>query len=286
MRQNIVVNDIKTRFRLLANVTYAQHYSYDGLRQLTMDLLLPDIVRDRTGSTNVETKALPLIVFVVGGGFKTTNKDRWIPALHFFTEQGFAAASVEYRTSNEALFPAAVQDIKSAIRYLRKFAGKYGIDKDSIFLMGDSAGGYLATMAGLTSGMAAFNNSEWPDEDDSVKAVCNMFGPTDLARDGKGDQSPSRLFIGGSSEQFPSACLAADPLNYITPDSPPFLIFHGTADTLVGIEHSDRLYTALQAAGVSTDFYVVEGGGHDTVEFGQAQVLQIIASFFKRYLKP
>lgn len=284
MKQHLIVNDIKPRIGLLTDVVYAQHFSYTGFRQLKMDILLPDIVRDKNGNTPPNDYKMPVIVYVVGGGFQTTNKERWIPTLKYFADHGFIVASIDYRTSNEDPFPAAIQDIKCAIRYLRKFSWKYGIDKNRIFLMGDSAGGYLAMMAALTKDVEMFDNHEWSGEDDSVRAVCSWFAPVDIETETCGEFSPTKLFLGKNRNDAPEIYEHADPIRYIDRQSPPVLIFHGTDDMLVNISNSELLYSALEKASVAVDYYTVAGAGHATIEFGQESMLQIILNFFNKHL--
>lgn len=161
--------------------------------------------------------------------------------------RGVIVASIEYRTLNEAELPAALQDVKTAIRYFKENAEKYAVDPDKVFISGESAGGALAVMAGVTE--EEENESGGEEKGSGVRGVIDFYGAVDLF-------SPE-----------------------ISESTPPFLIFHGTEDDLVDIEQSDKLYERLNEAGVRADYYVLEQEGHGADAFYQREIMDIIYDF-------
>jgi acetyl esterase/lipase len=215
----------------------------------------------------------PLLLFVHGGGWTDGTKERGLVALQRFVRRGFTGASVGYRRSAEATFPAQIDDVKSAIRFLRANAATYGIDPHRIAVWGQSAGGHLAALAGTNSDDRAAR----PD------LVIDWNGPTDLLeprelerqlREKAEQRWPTiaiERLLGGPIDEHRDAAEAANPIRWVSPDDPPFLILHGTGDTTVDISQSRALYDALQAAGVDATLRVFEGDAH----FGVHPILGI-----------
>jgi acetyl esterase/lipase len=221
-----------------------------------------------------KAKGAPLIVWIHGGAFLFGSQEGFPvePVPLDFLLEGYAVASINYRLSPEAIFPAQLEDCKAAIRWLRAHADEFGIDPNRIGVWGASAGGNLAALVGTTGKLRDFEVGENLDFSSGVQAVCDFFGPTDFLQmdghrlpDGQihdAPDSPESKLIGGPIQNNPDRTRRVNPITYVTKDSPPFLIVHGTVDRLVPFHQSQLLAAALEAAGAPVTFHPVEGGGH------------------------
>jgi acetyl esterase/lipase len=243
----------------------------------------------------------PVVVYLHGGAFAIGDKrDQFGDFKQNVLQMkaaGIALASVNYRMSGEAKFPAAVQDAKSAIRFLRANAARYDLDPDRIAVWGKSAGGHLALMAGLTHGAADFDDAGAfaSGVDDRVSAIVSMYGPTDflqmdrqLAANGcsEGDlthnhaDSPESLYLGNTITQIPAVAARSNPITYVAAASPPLLLMHGSKDCTVPPMQSRSMFDAADAvmAHGRVQLAIVEGAGHgDPVFDGDAQMAKVIA---------
>ena len=240
----------------------------------------------------------PLIVWVHGGGWEGGDK-AGCPALGM-VPRGYVVASINYRFSREAIFPAQIEDCKGAIRFLRAHANDYHIDPDKIGVWGASAGGHLVALLG-TSGGANAKDIEGTvggnaDQSSRVQAVCDWFGPTDMSQffQEAGSEnifkpspkaSPINKLFGGPVEEHKELVAQANPITFITKDAPPFLIMHGDKDQLVPVAQSQILADALKAAGVECHLEVLAGAGHGT-GFNRPDVPKMVADFFDKHLNP
>ncbi|RYF23456.1 MAG: alpha/beta hydrolase [Oxalobacteraceae bacterium] len=260
-------------------------------------LLKMDVLRPKSDKT------LPAVVFITGGGFVSAVKSSYIQQRVAISEAGYVVVSIEYRVPPNATFPGPLEDVKSAIRYLRANAAAYGVDPDRIAVMGESAGGYLAAFAGVTNGNALFDKGDNLDQRSDVKAVVDLYGLSDLTRvaEGfpediqakhRGASAPEALWVnglalfgdGGSIGEHPEAATAANPIHYVTNKAPPFLLMHGDHDALVSPRQSERLHEALIASGVDSTRYVLPGAEHGGVYWVQPQVLKVIIDFLDAHL--
>lgn len=263
--------------RAVLDLTYSEP---DGHAQ-KLDLYLPEQA----------PKPWPLVVWVHGGAWKAGSKND-VGAMAL-TAKGYAVASVEYRFSQVAPFPAQIIDCKAAIRWLRAKAGDYGYDADRIGVWGSSAGGHLVCMLGTAGDVAAFDVGDHTNFSSRVQAVCNFFGPTDLIRfsktpgyeRGSKPEAPECLLIGGTLDAHPEAGKAASPVTYASADDPPFLTYHGTKDPLVPVDQAAALDEALKKAGVASEVHLLEGAGHGGPQFGAADVRNNILAFFEKNLR-
>jgi acetyl esterase/lipase len=233
----------------------------------------------------------PLVVWVHGGAWMEGSKED-PPDLQFL-RHGFALASINYRLSQDAIFPAQLIDCKAAIRWLRAHAAETGIDPNHIGVWGASAGGHLAALLGTTGDVREFDQGENPGVSSGVQAVCDWYGPTDFAqitnypsnlKHDAPDWPESRL-IGGPLAQNIEQAERANPIRYITKSDPPFLIMHGDKDPIVPLEQSQLLADALNKAGVRVTFHIVPGGEHGGVAFRQTEELDRLYDFFLKNLK-
>lgn len=235
---------------------------------------------------------LPTLVWIVGGGFRCNAPLKFAPEFSYLVKAGYNVVMIDYRVSGQEPFPGAVQDAKTAIRFLRAHADQYGIDENRIGVMGGSAGGYLATMLGTTAGMKEFETDEWAGYDSSVKAVIDLYGILDF-KDAMENPTPAdnthyitpiRLFVGEDGAKDEKLLHLSNPINFVSEKTPPFLILHGTADIVVSYQNSIKLYEALQAKGIPSDLYLLENVNHATHEFWQPEIKELILEFLKQNL--
>jgi acetyl esterase/lipase len=207
-------------------------------------------------------KPAPVMIFIHGGAWRTGKRSDYLPYLIDYAKKGFVTATVSYRLVKQAIFPAAVQDVNCAVKYIKSHAEEYGIDPDNVVLIGGSAGGHLAMMIGYSAGEPMFNEDCREDTLPSVKAVINLYGPTDLTTPYAISTYQTKDFLGTSYEENPDIYRQASPNTYISSDDPPTLTFHGTIDSLVPISQSDSLDTWLRKAGVPHDYHRLKGWPH------------------------
>jgi acetyl esterase/lipase len=260
--------------RKLSDIEYARA----GGKPILLDLYLPPKGEARP----------PLLVWIHGGGWRQGSKEH-CPAAPF-TKDGYAVASINYRLTDVAPFPAQIEDCKAAIRWLRAHAKEHGYDPDRIGVWGGSAGGHLVALLGTSGGVKELEGKEGdPDVSSRVQAVCDYFGPTDLTALGDTSQRMDRagsavgLLLGGTPSEHMDKARAASPITYISKDDPPFLIVHGDRDPLVPLHQSEILYEALKKAGVKATLDVVKGAGHGR-GFGAPET-RLVHDFFDRTLR-
>lgn len=201
---------------------------------------------------------------------------------------GYAAVSVDYRLAPKHKFPAQIVDVKTAIRYLRANARVYNIDPKRIAVLGLSAGGHLAALVATTPGLKEFAGDEFPNESDDVACVVNYFGPADLTLycDTPGiELAFLKPLFGGVAPQCTPQFRKASPVEHVTKDAPPFLHFHGTADFVVPIIHTERLHAKLKEEGVQSEFVRVKGKGHGWTGDTSTQTLATAIQFLDKHLK-
>lgn len=252
-------------------------YVPDGHDRQKLDLYLPPA-----------QNRLPLVVWIHGGAFRAGSKDQ-CPALWLLRE-GYAVASINYRLSQHAIFPAQIEDCKAAVRFLRANAPKYQLDPDRFGVWGASAGGHLAAMLGTTSDLRAFDRGAHTTVSSRVHAVVDWFGPTDFtlmnkfpgAMDHDAPDSPESQLIGGPVQENRDKAQKANPVTYVTAEDPPFLIMHGDKDPLVPVNQSQLLEAALRKAGVPVVLHVIAGAGHG---FQGDEPLRLVREFFAQKLK-
>ncbi|MCI0539754.1 MAG: alpha/beta hydrolase [Verrucomicrobiales bacterium] len=250
---------------------------------------------------------LPVVIYIHGGGWMEGDKaeKHSSDAALQLAEAGFFVASINYRLSGEAAFPAAIEDCKCAVRFLRAHGGQYGIRTERIGAWGMSAGGHLSLLLGTSGGMTPLEGlGGWAEQSSRVQAVVSFYGPTDLAlRAGKhqrgkaepkprpdkrsGKRDPEGQFLGGTFAEKPKAYRLASPITHVTPDDPPTFLVHGAEDRGVPPEQSRRMADALKSAGVPAELVIVPGAGHGFYSLGADKVRELgqrAVEFFRREL--
>ena len=235
---------------------------------------------------------LPLIVWVHGGAWLGGNKTHYRPMEYL--SAGYAGASINYRLSQHAIFPAQIEDVKAAVRWLRANAETYRLDPNRFAAWGSSAGGHLVAMLGTAGDVAEFEVGENLEVSSRVQAVVDYYGPTDFLQmdahrlpDGlvhDAPDSPESKLVGGPIQEHRDRVAKANPITYVSKDDPPFLIIHGDQDKLVPYHQSVLLKDALEGVEARVTFYKVEGGGHGW--FRDPKVPELTKAFLEKHLKP
>lgn len=234
-------------------------------------------------------KKQPVIVFLCGGSWLKMDPTVWMPEMSFYAKQGYAVASVQYSVSGDCAFPEQIMEIRQAIRFLRAHAEELRLDPERIAIMGESAGGHLAAITALTARNSAFDNGELPAYSSTVNCAVIYYAPTDFensakARVGANLNPIEKLLNRKGLESDPELCRTLDIRSYITSDAPPFLLAHGTGDTLVPVSHGDVLYEALTEKGIPTEYLRIEGAPHAGAEFFQTEIKERILAFLQKNL--
>lgn len=295
MSNTLKLNMKKPLVNLTTDIVFSQFTRGFANVPLKMDILKPQ-----------SETPLPVVVFIPGGGFVSSNKDAYIQQKLKIAESGYIVVSIEYRTIPDCVFPQPLEDVKSAIRYLRGNAKKFNIDKDNIAIMGNSAGGYLAALVGVTNGISKFDKGDYLEESSDVKAAIDIYGLSDLTSIGYGypeevqkvhmsPAAPEALWVHGMplrtkqlgygiNDDLEKAS-AANPITYINKNSVPFLIMHGNKDTLVSPYQTEILHKALIKEGIDSTRYIVDGAEHGGIHWVQPEIIEIIIKFLDKHLK-
>jgi acetyl esterase/lipase len=268
---------------------YDVPYVADGDSAHRLDIYFPE---------KPDGKPQPLLIWIHGGGWQ--GGDKKSPPLLNQLSRGYILASIEYRFSRKAPFPAQIQDCQAAIRYLRAHAKKYNIEVDHLGVAGASAGGHLSALVGTSGGKKVFAPIGGNDEQsDRVQAVCDIFGPTDfntvMAQASEDTNVKSALkwnegdpysrLIAGKLGKDKEKCEAVSPVHYVSKDNSPFLILHGDRDALVPYAQSVELADLLRKAGVEVTLQRFPGSGHGGPAFALPAVQKLISSFFDKHLR-
>ena len=263
-----------TEMMTVTDIPYAKVHD----TELKLDLMVPK-----------DAKApVPAVMVIHGGAWRGGSKKDCRFIMPDFVRHGYAAISPQYRFCPKETFPAQVQDVKAAVRWVKSHAKEYNIDPEHIGAVGFSAGGHLAMMLGLTGpadGLEGEGPASGPDS--RVSAVVNYFGPTDLAASDIPEVSLPlvRDFLGGTAKEKPELAAKASPLTYVSKDDAPVLTFQGTRDPLVPPTQATKLAQAMTAAGVPGRVELLVGAQHGwggpELERTKAETF----AFFDSYLK-
>lgn len=231
----------------------------------------------------------PAILCIHGGGFRAGKRESYDVLCIRLAQQGYVAVTVTYRLAPKYPFPAAVNDCKAAVRWLRANAAKYRIDLNRIGVTGGSAGGHLAQFLGVTADIQEFEGDGGnPEQASKVACVVNVYGPSDFTKSyGKSVDAAEvlPLFLGGNLETARRQHLRASPLYWVTPNAAPTLCIHGTQDKYVAHEQSVWLVDKLKSAGVEAELLTLDGAGHGFKGKDAETAEKALITFFDRQLK-
>lgn len=265
--------------KLPAGVTLEKDVAYGPHERQKLDVFVP-----------AGDGPFPIVVWVHGGGWQGGSKEN-APQVLRMMPQGYAAASINYRLSQHAVYPAQIHDAKAAIRYLRANAKKYKIDPDRIGVMGGSAGGHLVALLGTTGDVKELEGDIGnKDVSSRVQAVCNLFGPTDLIKLAEisnikdSPKSPITALLGGTVQEKKDLANKANPITYATKDDAPILMLHGDKDALVPHSQSEILHDAMKKVGVESTLIVIPGAGHGN-GVATPDTLAKVDAFLAKHLK-
>jgi acetyl esterase/lipase len=253
-------------------------YATVGGQTLGLDLYVP-----------TDVKRPPLVIYVHGGAWNAGNKTQY-PV--FLVEHGYAVATLDFRSTDLAPFPANVHDIKAAIRYLRGKARDYGYRGDRIAITGASSGGHLAALVGVTNGNAALEGDEgdFRGESSSVQAIVSWFGASDLTTIlaqstpfGLEVRVPAlKRLLGDQPEKVPEIARLASPVFQVDAKDPPLLLLHGDQDRQMPINQLHELDGAYAKAGLKAETFVLHGVGHDGGPFFTGDPADRVVDFLRR----
>ncbi|WP_339734593.1 alpha/beta hydrolase [uncultured Gimesia sp.] len=256
-------------------------YATTDQQRLLLDLYLPQGVKNP-----------PLLVWIHGGAWRAGSKDN-MPLIEL-VQNGFAVASVEYRLSPVAKFPAQIHDIKAAIRFLRGSAKKYGYHADKIGILGSSAGGHLVALMGVTNGNAQLEGTlgDFDQESSRIDAIVDYFGPTNFMTilpqstpHGLSVRVPAlQLLLGDRPEREPALAKLASPVFHVDDQAPPLLLIHGDQDPQVPINQSHELHGKYKQHKRDVTFEVIHGAAHGGPEFFDAEHMQLVETFLRKHL--
>ncbi len=273
-----------------SNLTLKISYALGRLKLIETDFPLPDDIKEYKDLVykTIEgkdlkldiyhqkdvSKATPLIIFIHGGAWKKGDKHSYWPYLIPYAEKGYITATIQYRFTDVAIYPAQLNDVISSIKWLENNADTYHIDKNKIVLVGGSAGGHLAMMTAFT------------DPSLNIKGIVNLYGPSDLTTPYAREAESVQKLIGKSYLIAPELYKNASPINFITKDIPPTLTFQGTLDELVPYEQSDNLDKKIKSAGAVSYYHKLKGWPH-TMDMSikvNKYCQYYMDEFFKKYI--
>lgn len=290
----------RTQLLTYNSIVYSTQTTNGKATRLTMDIQMPKTLGIK-----------PLVVYIPGGGFVLADRTANLNQRSYVAEQGYVVVSITYRTVlNGATWRDSLADVKSAVRYLRAHADQYDINVDEVAVWGQSAGGYLAAMAGTTNGDKLFDVGSNLNESSDVQAVVDEFGPSDLSKlaaDYDKATQQAKYAPGNPLADFviaprtklsalddPVALRAADPITYISSRTPPFIELHGSHDQLVSPSQTLLLHTALRAKGIPSTRYVLKSANHGDMPllgklsasspWSTQKVMGIIVDFLDKHL--
>lgn len=270
---------MKGQVRLIKNVVYS---AVDG-EAVKMDILAPWSQR----YDYLTSEPRPLIVFVQGSSWRLPTMGEEIPQLVQFVKAGYIVATVQHRNSLDGhAFPAFLEDVKTAIRYLRTNAAKYSIDPQRVAIWGTSSGANAALLVGLTGDDPRYKTNDYADQSDAVNAVVSCFAPTDVIDTFKNaDRVPGSDILqyslfGRDKSKWDQIKRQMSPLYQVKAGQqyPPFLLMHGYADQVVPYHQMEEMYDVLQQHGVAVEAYRVKGANHER-DFWSQQIYDLVKEF-------
>lgn len=230
-------------------------------------------------------KPSPLLIWIHGGAFMSGDKAENHAIWPELMSEGYAVATLNYRLSGDAKWPAQITDCKAAIRFLRAHAKDYNLAPAHIAVWGSSAGGHLAALVGTSGSASKLDVGEHLDQSSAVSCAVDMFGPIDFEKmpQFKSPTSPEAKMWGRATSEALDLAREACPITYLTPNTPPVLILHGDADNVIHISQSQHFHDAMQKARTPGDFITLPGVGHSHVDVWMEERKRILA-FFMHHL--
>jgi len=259
-------------------------YTNDSLKKHLLDIYLPP-----TGKSSY-----PVVIWIHGGAWMSNDKyadmSYMKQTLKGFIDSGYAVASIDYRWSTMAIFPAQIQDCNQAIEFLYGIAPQYKLNREKFALIGFSAGGHLANLLGLSNNNTVkdfYADGKKPHF--KIRLVLDFYGPANFftlkGNDSKDPKNPINLLLGGTVADKPELAKEASPIAYIDKGDPPFLIVQGEKDESVNPDQAKALNTRLTAAGIKSELIIVPGAPHYGVMFDAENIRKRVFFFLKKYLK-
>lgn len=297
----------KKTLTLIDNIVYSHQNDLDGNPlELKMSIMLQNGNSEMRLAMNEDDpredhSPKPALLWIPGGGWRGVDKNLMLGEMSEFANAGYVVASMYYRSSSEGAFPAQLEDVKTAVRFLRAHAKQYEIDPERIGVFGRSAGGHLAAFAAMNTDDHI--TQEWSEYSSEVQACCDLFGPVNVValmeEEEKKFSNPNfrwhriedthgGALIGGDPATIKERAKAANADAFVSPAMCPIQILHGDNDPLVPKElSSDLLYKNIVDAGLEerAEYYVLKHAGHGTREFFQDSVKELMITFFDKYLK-
>lgn len=231
----------------------------------------------------------PAVLCIHGGGFRAGSRDGYNGLCIRLAQQGYVALTPSYRLAPKYPYPAAIHDVKAAVRWTRANAAKYHIDPDRIGVTGGSAGGHLAQFLGVTGDVKALEGDGGnPNQSSKVACVVNVYGPSDFTKSyGKSVDAAEvlPLFLGGNLETAKLKHIQASPLNWVTPNAAPTLCIHGTDDKYVAHEQAVWMIDRLKSAGVEAELLTLQGAGHGFKGPDAETAEKALVAFFAKHLQ-
>ena len=249
-------------------------YKNVGGRPLLLDLHVPTEAKGK----------VPLLFYIHGGGWCGGTKDD-ATNLAAFIKAGYAMSALDYRFSNEAIFPAQIEDVKAALRWLRAHVGEFQLDPDRVGAWGHSAGGHLVSLLGVTGASRLFDVGDNLHVSSQVLGVGSVAGPMDLLSLANNDILPTYIsdLFGGHPNTRKELAQSANPINHIDKDTPPFVIIHGEKDDMVPCQQAELLHAALNNKGIPSRLVIQAGIDHDN--WRHPQMVGELIQFFDALLK-
>ena len=265
---------------LIKNIPYAN----DTLKKHLLDIYLPPVKKNK----------YPLIIWIHGGAWMLNDKYADMGymgnTIKAFIDSGFAVASIDYRYSTTARFPAQIQDCNQAVAFLYDHTAQYKLDKNKLALIGFSAGGYLASLLALSNNNNAdsfYHNSLKPEF--KIKLVLDFYGPAEFltlkGHNSPDPRNPITLLLGSKADDSPALAKIASPVTYIDKNDPPFLIVQGEKDQSVNPDQSVLLHSSLTSAGVDNELIVVPGAPHYGSMFDAEFIRKRVFFFLDKYMR-
>lgn len=290
--QVVDVPVVQGRIDAISGVVYSQVFERGrSVRGLKMTLFVP-----RTKEKK------PAVLYFPGGGFTSADHEKFLEMRYALARAGYVVAACEYRAVPNK-FPALLEDAKAAVRWMRAHASEFGVDADRIGLLGDSAGGYVVQMAGVTNGEKNWDVGDFKEVSSDVQAVVSIYGISDLTTIGEGignvkvhasaavtealllNGPAFKDFAGASVNADPQKAKAASPIGHVDGTEPPFLLMHGSGDKVVSPLQSKKMFEALQNKKVEAEYVLVRGAEHGDLPWYQPGVISRVVNFFDRHLK-